>query len=97
MQKIKRVGVLSVAKVFGVMGFIFGLIIGLMFFMFSSFIAVLDKQSDVPSMLFAGLGFFMVILLPILYGVVGFVSGAISAWMYNIVIKLAGGIEIELG
>ena len=35
------------------------------------------------------------IFLPIFYGIMGFVGGLLSAWLYNIVAKWVGGIEIE--
>lgn len=38
----------------------------------------------------------MVIFLPIMYGVIGFVAGAIGAAVYNLVAGFVGGIEIEV-
>jgi hypothetical protein len=35
-------------------------------------------------------------LMPILYGVLGFVVGIIAAALYNLVAKVTGGIEFEL-
>lgn len=37
-----------------------------------------------------------VILIPLLYAVIGFVFGALSAWVYNVVAGRVGGIELEL-
>ena len=37
-----------------------------------------------------------VLLLPITYGVSGFVMGAITAFLYNHVSKWIGGLEVEL-
>jgi len=37
-----------------------------------------------------------VIFFPIKYGIAGFVSTLIGAWLYNIVARLAGGIELDL-
>ena len=36
------------------------------------------------------------ILAPFLYGGMGFVFGAIGAWIYNLIAKRLGGIEIQL-
>ena len=36
------------------------------------------------------------IFAPFLYGGIGFVFGAIGAWIYNVIAKRLGGIEIEL-
>jgi hypothetical protein len=37
-----------------------------------------------------------VILVPIIYGILGFVFGAISALIYNFAAKRIGGIEFDL-
>jgi hypothetical protein len=37
-----------------------------------------------------------VIALPIFYGVLGFICGAVAAWIYNLAAKGAGGIELDL-
>jgi hypothetical protein len=36
------------------------------------------------------------LFLPVFYGVVGFVMGAFAGWVYNLVSKWIGGIELEL-
>jgi hypothetical protein len=33
---------------------------------------------------------------PVIYGLLGFLSGAVAAWLYNVIAKYAGGISIEL-
>jgi len=38
----------------------------------------------------------MLIFLPIMYGVIGFIAGAIGAALYNLVAGVVGGIEIEV-
>jgi hypothetical protein len=43
-----------------------------------------------------GMGLGMLILGPLIYGVVGFIGGVISAWIYNLVAKLTGGLEFTL-
>jgi hypothetical protein len=41
-----------------------------------------------------GMGVFMVVLLPIVYGVMGFLFGLLAAVIYNLVAKMTGGVEI---
>ena len=36
------------------------------------------------------------IMAPFLYGGIGFIFGAIGAWIYNLIAKRLGGIEIQL-
>lgn len=45
-----------------------------------------------------GVGMFIagIVVLPIFYGVIGFIIGALGALVYNLVAKWVGGIEIEL-
>ncbi len=46
---------------------------------------------------FAGVvGIVLAVLMPVLYGAIGFVSGAIGALLYNLLAKWVGGFELEL-
>jgi hypothetical protein len=36
------------------------------------------------------------IFAPVIYGLLGFVFGALSAWLYNVTAKYVGGIRLEL-
>jgi hypothetical protein len=40
-----------------------------------------------------GIGFMMV--LPFLYAAIGFVTGCLGAWFYNLLTKWIGGLEFE--
>ena len=44
----------------------------------------------------SGLGFAAIIIMPIMYGILGFIAGGIVAWVYNLISGWIGGIEIEL-
>ena len=44
----------------------------------------------------AGLGLLAIVLLPICYGLLGFVAGLISAFFFNLAAKYAGGLEIDV-
>ena len=39
---------------------------------------------------------FLLVVAPLLYGILGFAVGALAAWVYNLVARQMGGIEIEL-
>jgi hypothetical protein len=97
MQRVKRLGVLSVAKiqaaVMGVMGLIVGLIYAVILVV-TGIIAVASGTKAGIFMVFGALA--AVILAPLFYAVIGFVFGALSAWVYNLVAARLGGIEIEL-
>lgn len=97
-QTITSIGVLSLAKMLGVLyaflGLFFGGILTLFSVMGAAFGSAAGRDSQgVAAMLF-GVG--AVIILPIIYGCIGFVGGLITAPLYNLVAKIMGGLEIEL-
>ena len=91
MKTITSVSQKSLANIFGIFGVFYGLIIGLFLGLFSSI------GSSLVGATIPGLGILSVILAPIAYGAVGYVSGYLSASVYNkIIVPKFGGIEIEL-
>lgn len=90
MQKLNKIGILSVAKVNAVVGAILGLIWGIFAAIGTTF-AVLEGLGFM-----AGLGLWSIIVFPIIYALIGFIGGAIGAFLYNLVAGWIGGIEIEL-
>jgi hypothetical protein len=97
MQKVKRFGVLSVAKlqsaVMGVMGLIFGLIYGAIAAVTGIIALISGSKAGILALVGAVAA---VILFPLFYAAIGFVFGALSTWVYNIVAGRIGGIELEL-
>ncbi len=90
---IKKIGVLSLAKIFGILYVLLGLIVGAFMSLFALIgFATSNPKAGIFGALF-GIG--AIILLPIFYGVLGFVSGIISAALYNLIVKWVGGLEIE--
>ena len=88
MTVIKSIGVLSVAKISGTIGALVGLVIGIP-------VAVVVYFTGSSWQLGAA-GWVAVVALPLLYGVLGFVGGALYAWLYNVVSGWVGGIEVDL-
>jgi hypothetical protein len=92
---VKRVGVLSVGKVLGCLYVVLGVIVGGLFSLLSSTnAAVGGRDQGVAALLFGGNS---IIIVPVIYGVIGFIGGIIGAALYNVVATTVGGIEIELG
>ena len=89
MQKIKKIGVLSLAKIFGLLYALIGLILGALFAVLSLFGFSAEETG-----LFFGVA--SIIIFPILYGIMGFVGGLITAFFYNSVASKIGGLEVEL-
>lgn len=101
MYVVRSVGVISVAKIMGctyaalALIFVpFVLIAGLM----GALGALANSGShNNPIAAFGAIGVILIaILIPIFYGVMGFILGLIGALIYNLIAKWVGGFEIEL-
>ena len=90
---IRRIGVLSAAKMGGILGVAIGLFAGVMMFFIGSMGGMAQAQSGTGWM--AGLGMMAIILMPIMYGVFMFIGAAIQAVIYNVAARFVGGVEIE--
>ena len=97
--RINRLDVMSVAKLTTVYFALAGLFMGIFQAVLLSTISRLSG-SFVGIRGFGGLvgfvGFSAIILYPIIYAILGFIGGAISAALYNLVAKWVGGIQIEM-
>jgi len=93
MHILKSVGVMSVAKISGLLYGCMGLIFA-PFFLLIGLVESFAGQKEFP---FAGaIGVVLAILMPLMYGVMGFIMGAIGALLYNVLAKWVGGFELEL-
>ncbi len=106
MVTIHRIGIFSLGKVSAVLYALFGLLGGLfmsgmsllgMIFSGASRSAYSSYSSYGGSSDFLGIitGLGAVVCLPILYGILGFIGGIISAFFLNLALKFAGGLELE--
>ena len=99
---VKRLGVISVAKMYGlvsfIIGLIFGLIYGLIVIVFGAAMTAFapGREGTAGGVSTVAMGIGMIILLPIMYGLFGFIFGSIGALIYNGVAGLMGGIKLEL-
>ena len=94
---LKSVGVLSAAKIVGLMYAILGLIMGLFFAAIFSMIPMADaSNSEMPTWLAPMFGTGAILIMPIFYGCMGFVGGAIAAVVYNALSGMMGGLELRL-
>jgi hypothetical protein len=102
---IRRVGVWSVARLYGGVSAVMGLVAGLFFGLAATLTGLTGAMS--PAFRPQGGGFAAggigalfgvgaIIFLPIVYGVFGLVGGAIGAALYNLFAGTFGGIEVEV-
>jgi len=94
---IRRIDVFSCAKVVGALYALFGLIAGVIFAAFIMLAALVGASQGGPEFIAGGVvgGLFMAILMPVMYGIAGFIGGAIIALLYNLVASFVGGIRVE--
>ena len=91
---IRRVGVWSVARLYGALSAAMGLLIGLIIAVAST-IGMTMAEGDEPPFLAGIFGAGAVVILPLFYGCLGLVAGAIGAALYNLLAGMMGGVVIE--
>lgn len=99
MIEIKRLGVLSVAKMNAAITLVLGLIGGILWLGMVALAGFAGAMGGAPAagLMMGGIsGIFVFVFLVILYAVVGFIVGAIIALLYNLAAGWFGGIEVEL-
>lgn len=96
--EIRKYDVMSMAKMMGVMGVIMGFIIGVIIAVIAASLGAAASEVGVSTFGFAaGLGVLAIIVVPIMYGIMLFVTGAIGAIIYNFIAEKIGGITFETG
>jgi len=82
---------MSVAKMMGAMYVVVGLLLVPFFLLAGIAIMATGKAGEAaPMIVFA-------VIAPAFYGGMGFVVGALMAWLYNLMAGKLGGVEVELG
>lgn len=93
---VRRVGPLPLAKVMGALyvliGLVFGALVSVISMVGGAFVPR-DEASGMAGVLF---GAAAIVVLPIFYGVLGFVTSLIGAALYNLVASAVGGVEIDV-
>ncbi len=96
---IRRIGPISAAKIGGVLYAGLGLIIGAcvsLVMMALGGAAAMSDEAPGGAMMGMMFGAGAIIMMPIFYGIIGAVMMLITAALYNLAAKVAGGIEIEV-
>ena len=90
MKTLKKIDPYQAGKVSGIIYFLISLIFVPFVLLFTFFVP--DTENDFGALGSIGLAVF----LPLLYGAMGFIFGALGAWIYNVSIGLHGGIKVEV-
>jgi hypothetical protein len=85
-RQIKSFNVLQTAKVMGAIYFALGLALALLIILPISMVRRGPTHGR----------FFLVVLSPIFYGVLGFICTAVVCWLYNFIAERLGGIEVDV-
>ncbi len=94
---VKSVGVMSVARLAAAIYGVFGLVAGLLFSMATVVGLGLSEQvSREVSWMGPLFGLGAIIALPVLYFALGFLGGAIGAWVFNNAARAMGGLELTI-
>jgi len=96
MAKIKRLGVIKMASFMGLytafMGFVLVL---LMLIVWTTVVSMLDPGTQML-MGFFSVGWLSLLTIPLIYGVIGFLSGLIFTPIMNLVLKIVNGIDLDI-
>ncbi|MBP2146938.1 outer membrane lipoprotein SlyB [Methanofollis sp. W23] len=99
MIEVKRLGVLSIAKVHAAIALVIGLIGSIFWIGMITVAGVAGAMGGVPvgGLMMTGVGgVLMLVFLVVLCTVIGFIAGAVIALIYNFASGWLGGIEVEL-
>lgn len=90
MPRIRSIGIFSAAKINAILYGILGLLL-------APFLLLGTLGGDESKRMAAfGGAILLAAILPVFYGVVGFIAGAIFAFLYNAISHAIGGLEVEL-
>lgn len=93
-MQLRRIGALSAARVTGVLYFLLGAIAALFLLLASGLGGFAGAGANRGN--FNPPDTAIIILIPVFYGVGGFIGGLIMAALYNVVAGLTGGLEFDL-
>lgn len=95
MATVKRIGPGSAFKVGLALYGLLGLILGVIFALISAVGGAVAPASQAGVFrMFFGVG--AIVALPIFYGIIGGIGGALSAFLYNLVAGWVGGLEVDI-
>jgi hypothetical protein len=93
---VRRIGPLSLAKVAGALYGLMGLLLGACISLISVLSGVFARGGGTDSPFGPLVGAGAIVVLPIFYGVLGFLLSLLAAALYNLIASSVGGIELDL-
>jgi hypothetical protein len=94
---VNRIGAVSLAKIAGILYALVGLLFGAVLSLLAMAGALGGAQDAGQGALFGAIfGAGAIVLFPVFYGVLGFVTVLIMALLYNGIASIVGGVEIDV-
>lgn len=99
--RLQHLDVMTTAKIVAIIYAVFGVIIGicyaLFFLLFAGAMGLTGDADELAGLLGGGMvgSLCMVILIPLFYAFIGFVAGALGAWLYNFAAARIGGVTMR--
>ncbi len=94
-MELKKIGVLSLGKIAGLMGLVAGIIAVIILTVIQKIMTGLPTAQLAMSELYS-LSLKTALIIPLYYAVIGFIWGTVIALIYNLAAKYIGGIKFEL-
>ncbi len=91
MKTISKIDILSLSKIYSILGAIFGFLLTTLGIIFVK----IFNPSDISAAGFLDI-IGAILISIIIYGIAGFLCGLICAFLYNLITKYTKGIKIEL-
>ena len=89
---IRRFDVISVGKIAAIIAAAFGLIFALLFLLFGGMFGAIAQAQGGGALPFAGMGLLAVVVMPVMYGIFGFVGMLIGVPLFAVISSLIGGL-----
>ena len=94
MKTVSKISAKSVAKIMALLYAIFGFIFGILAAIMSLFVSSQEAEGGQALALFFGI--LAPLVLPVIYGVFGWFSGYVGAWIYNFAARKVGGVQFDI-
>lgn len=94
---IQRVGIMSLARLLAAIYGLFGLIWGIVFTVGALVgFGISEEVAKTASWLGPFFGVGAVIVVPVVYAIMGYLSGLVAGWAFNNAAETMGGLHVEL-
>lgn len=91
-MKLKKIEVLPLGINLSLIYLVIGLVMGILNAIMTKIPSLAENMSEQT----VNMGFLLILIFPVVYLIVGFLSGIIIAFLYNLIAKYTGGISFEL-